>query len=78
MKSIVYHKIKKFDRNYKFDKFLILMILKTNKILKKNITLSIVKNLISLENLKHKIVFIFDDGLKIHYDFVFPQLKKIK
>ena len=22
MKSIVYHKIKKFDRNYKFDKFL--------------------------------------------------------
>lgn len=81
MKSIVYHKIKKFDRNYKFDKFLHINDFKKQiKFLKKKYNIIDCKKLFDKsEKFKTQDLFLtFDDGLKIHYDFVFPQLKKNK
>ncbi len=81
MKSVVYHKIKKFDRNYKFDKFLHVDNFKKQiKFFKNKYTIIDCKKLFDkFEKFKSDDLFLtFDDGLKIHYDFVYPELKKNK
>jgi peptidoglycan/xylan/chitin deacetylase (PgdA/CDA1 family) len=81
MKSVVYHKIKKFDKNYKFDKFLHIENFKKQiKYFKNKYNFIDCKRIFDKsENFQTKDLFLtFDDGLKMHYDFVYPQLKKNK
>ena len=79
MKSIVYHNIKNFDKKCKYDKFL--SIKNFNKqiiFLKKNFKFFDCYNLFHKNFLvkKNNIFLTFDDGLKNHYDNVYPILKK--
>ncbi len=81
MKSVVYHKIKKFDRKYNFDKFLHINDFKKQiKFFKKKYNIIDCNKLFDKsEQFKTQDLFLtFDDGLKIHHEFVFPQLKKNK
>ena len=81
MISIVYHKVKKYDKNFKFDKFLHI------KNFKKQINFFERKyNFIDCMELfdvdqkfkKNDIFLTFDDGFKIHYKYVYPFLKEKK
>ena len=81
MISIVYHKVKRYDRNFHFDKFLHVNNFKKqiNYFQKKYNFIDCLR----LFDLKQKfgkndIFLTFDDGLKVHYKYVFPFLLKKK
>ena len=79
MKSIVYHKIKKYDKKYKYDKFLHLDDFKKqiNYFENKYNIINFSKIFDKKEKFKDNDLFLtFDDGLKIHYQYVYPYLKK--
>ncbi len=79
MKSIVYHKIKKYDKKYKYDKFLHLDDFKKqiNYFENKYNIINCSKIFDKKEKFKDNDLFLtFDDGLKIHYQYVYPYLKK--
>ena len=81
MISIVYHKIKKYDQKFKYDKFLhVKNFDKQVHFFKKKYSFIDCKELFNKEKKfnNNDIFLTFDDGLKNHYQFVYPLLKKNK
>ena len=81
MISIVYHKIKKFDKKFEYDKFLhVKNFEKQIRFFKNEYSFIDCKELFNKEKKfsKKDIFLTFDDGLKNHYQFVYPLLKKNK
>ena len=80
MISIVYHKIKKYDKKYSYDKFLhVKSFEKQILFFKKKYNYIDCNELFNKKKFKKNDLFLtFDDGLKNHYDFVYPILKKNK
>ena len=81
MISIVYHKVKRYDRNFHFDKFLHINNFKKqiNFFQKKYNFIDCLRLFDSKQKFRKNDIFLtFDDGLKVHYKYVFPFLKKKK
>ena len=80
MKSIVYHKVKKFDKRYRYDKFLHIDNFKKQiKYFQNKFNIVNCKKIFEKKQFKKNDLFLtFDDGLKVHYDYVYPQLKSNK
>ena len=81
MISIVYHKVKKYDKNFCFDKFLHINNFKKqiNYFQKRFNFIDCKKLFDSKQTFNQNDIFLtFDDGLKDHYKYVFPFLKKKK
>lgn len=80
MISVVYHKIKKYDKKYSYDKFLhVKSFEKQILFFKKKYNYIDCNELFNKKKFKKNDLFLtFDDGLKNHYDFVYPILKKNK
>ena len=81
MISVVYHKIKKYDKKFKYDKFLhVKNFEKQIHFFKKKYNFIDCKELFDkkIKFNNNDIFLTFDDGLKIHYQFVYPLLKKNK
>ena len=78
MKSVMYHYVQNNNPNYKFFNFLSLRNSeKQIKYFKKKFKIEDAKKLFEIKKLNKNSVFLtFDDGLKCHYDYVFPVLKK--
>jgi peptidoglycan/xylan/chitin deacetylase (PgdA/CDA1 family) len=78
MKSVMYHYVQNNNPNYKFFNFLSLRNFeKQIKYFKKKFKIEDAKKLFEIKKLNKNSVFLtFDDGLKCHYDYVFPVLKK--
>jgi len=81
MISIVYHKIKEYDKKFKHDKFLhVKNFEKQIHFFKKKYNFIDCKELFDKKRKfnNNDIFLTFDDGLKIHYQFVYPLLEKNK
>ena len=81
MISVVYHKVKKYDRMFPFDKFLHINNFKKQiNYFQKKFNFIDCLRLFDLRQKfnKNDIFLTFDDGLKIHYKYVFPLLKRRK
>ena len=81
MISIVYHKVKEYDRMFRFDKFLHINNFKKQiNFFQKKFNFIDCLRLFDLRQKfdKNDIFLTFDDGLKIHYKYVFPLLKRRK
>ena len=81
MISIVYHKVKEYDRMFQFDKFLHINNFKKQiNYFQKKFNFIDCLRLFDLRQKfdKNDIFLTFDDGLKIHYKYVFPLLKRRK
>tara|TARA_B100001248_G_scaffold261111_1_gene251196 strand:- start:5045 stop:5959 length:915 start_codon:yes stop_codon:yes gene_type:complete len=81
MIAVVYHKVKKYDRNFKFDKFLHINNFKKQiNFFQNNYNFIDCVDLFDKTNKfkKNDIFLTFDDGLKIHFKYVYPILKEKK
>ena len=81
MIAVVYHKVKKYDRNFKFDKFLHINNFKKQiNFFQNNYNFIDCVDLFDKTNKfkKNDIFLTFDDGLKIHFKYVYPFLKEKK
>lgn len=81
MKALMYHKVKNYDKKFKYENFISIENFKKNIIfLKKNYSIincyDIFEN--NFQNKRKKIFLTFDDGLKCHYDFVYKILMQNK
>ena len=77
MLGIVYHQVKKLDKKFKNENFLNIENFKKKiNFFKKKYNFFDCKKLLNEKNFKKNDIFLtFDDGLKCHFEYVFPLMK---